>query len=138
MFGRKFILIAACWIVPAVPTLCMGGVLLHPCAAEILCCDVERGCEKPIGCADEREGACRHEGDCDNDPCRMFVATGDLGVRGGGRQLICIPIEIEALCPSLEAEQGLHPAGDPPKSAVWMSFAPPPLPCHESDLPLLI
>lgn len=59
-FGLLFSTAIGCWALVAMPALCTGGVLLHPC---------------DCGHADE----CRHESECATDPCGTVVTRPNDG-----------------------------------------------------------
>ena len=114
MTGRQLIAIAfVTWSLIAMPALCVGGVVAHPC-----------DCATP--------GGCIHEGDCDNDPCSVSAArvekqTNDLGAPGAiaSAGLACPTVGRDEL-----AQPSLRDVFRPPSGSN--------LPYRESDIPLLI
>ncbi len=58
----------AVWALVALPTFCAAGLLTHPCDPA----DMEHAVDHSH---DEDESGCKHESDCERDPCR------DLSVR---------------------------------------------------------
>jgi hypothetical protein len=118
------------------PALCMGGVLGHPCEAEIQCCD--HACLDDAGAGGDETDPCSHEGDCLSDPCRSFVVTIDGGQRCGARETIQVQLRIDGPLPFASADMpvvALARSPHPLQRGIPAPLAPP---CHESDLPLLI
>ena len=64
---RLFVCAAVgCWAFVVMPSLCSGGVLLHPCE-----CNHSEDADH-----EEKEG-CKHESDCATDPCGDIVTRPD-------------------------------------------------------------
>ena len=142
MSGRNSILVSACWAFVAMPALCMGGILGHPCETPSQCCGHEGPDDGGAGC--DGPDSCSHESDCWNDPCRLFVAARNGGPgwgqpgSDGDREVFEVQLRIDGAVPLASADLPLisHVRSH------WPSHrgcaAPRALPCHESDLPLLI
>lgn len=113
------------------PTLCVAGVLIHPCADDDGHCS---DCE-PSDCGhevpdDNHDGGCGHESDCSSDPCaRTFVRPGRLAVSGP-------TLEPRPVAFYRDADEISASAAAPhPHSAIKYDAR---LPIHPSDHPLLI
>ena len=131
----------ACWSLWLMPALCMGGMLAHACPTE------ERGCgpddhghddhghdhhghdDAPM--APQPVDDCNHESDCSSDPC-----AGSLAIAGRLGDDVVEFIAAVALAPGVSTPcSRVIPAWFDP---VIPDAAPPPLPIHDSDIPLLI
>ena len=112
--GRRFAAIGfVTWSLMAMPALCVGGVVEHPC-----------DCATP--------GGCSHEGDCDNDPCSGSTARVERQTDDGSTPSpvvplgsACVTVTSDVLAQPLLADVFRPPSG-------------PNLACRESDIPLLI
>ena len=135
MLSRKLILVPACWAFVAMPALCMGGVLGHPCEVAAACCSHEGRDGGGVGC--DLQGSCQHENDCHNDPCQLFVAAKDGGARCSGRDTFAVPPRIDCPLPSALAVMP-DIVGRPVRPVCGGSPALPATPRHQSDLPLLV
>lgn len=131
MASRLLNLAAAIWVLHIAPTLCLAGVLTHPCvpAAERVCESTH--CDEADHVAESsKAGSCSHESNCDFDPCQTPVirAGGEMTVVELG-PLVCTMI-VRADDAPMQAQALLVQPSDPPDI--------PALPLFASALPLLI
>ncbi len=136
MPGRKLILVPACWAFVAMPALCMGGVLGHPCEVAARCCTHEGPDGGGVGC--DLQGSCQHEGDCRNDPCQLFVAARDSAARCSSRDTFVVPPCTDCPLPSALAVMPALAGGDALRPACVSALSLPATLRHHSDLPLLV
>lgn len=114
MTKRLLAISVAVWALVMLPALCMGGVIGHSC-----------------DCASEE--LCRHEIDCDDDPCGQLSSAPRQ--RGAAPDTLAhhTPIAAHAAAPvhSLGSLGRGPEAPPPPRQCAGIPFAP-------SDTPLLI
>jgi len=116
----------------AVPALCVGGLIEHPCDCEP-CHD--RGAPGPgrDGGHEDDGGGCGHEDTCVNDPCTSLVARQDRSDEtiDDWPPCACFSIELFGLIRDSLNDRALGRDGRP-------TGCSPNLPYPPSDLPLLI
>lgn len=59
-------LLTAVWALVAVPALCTGGILTHPCE-----CEPASPCHDSHHDEEEKDSGCGHESSCSIDPCKF-------------------------------------------------------------------
>ena len=125
-------ILVVAWSLSGLPTLCVGGVLAHPCADHEEHCD-ERGpgdhSHEESGCSHRHE--CQHESDCGSDPCAGTVARFERSDDCGPLltlQPLALPDLLTEAPPTTPVARAAH-------NAPARDFR---LRIHLSDLPLLI
>lgn len=132
MVLRVLNLAVACWALHISPSLCLAGVLTHPCTPTTsgtiaTTCYGDQDHDQP----NSDPGSCSHEDNCNSDPCH----EGPIVKEGGDQTL--------AVAPLLPVLPGFNTTGvSLAPLAPWHNSDGPPnrpqLPLHQSDLPLLI
>ena len=132
MVLRLVNLVVACWALHISPSLCLAGVLTHPCgslgkSAGVTACHGEKDHAR----TDSRSGTCTHEENCNSDPCQESPV-----VKDGGDQTFGVATFLPALpgvsLPEISlARVETHSYSDASPNLPRLSL-------HQSDLPLLI
>ncbi len=131
-------------LVLAAPSLCLAGLLMHPCECESTGCSEGAGCSD--GCSDECDCSpqgCSHD-DCENDPCQTRSTSAP---DRPGRIDLDLSLRLVAplfLLPAAFLETAFE-AGGPMarlgRRSFGVSLGPPGvlkrIPYHSADLPLL-
>ncbi len=114
------------------PTLCVAGVLKHPCARDDGRCGQGEPCERSHeepGCS--HEGGCGHESDCSSDPCADAVVRSERSTHGAPSP----PLQSAVLAAQADAGAFVSSRGLLSGVTQTRHFG---RPIPESDIPLLI
>lgn len=132
MIQRAIIIATANWALLALPCICTGGYLRHPCScpssAHSGCCDSEIECD-----CDSGHTGCGHESSCENDPCDFVVTRLEqpsTSVAAIARAPSCLAV-ISSVDPYAWREFTRC-------EVVLSACRDRHIPFHESDVPLLI
>lgn len=132
MVLRVLNLVVACWALQISPSLCLAGVLTHPCNPIIdSTCATNVHEDLHHDQPNSDPGSCSHEDNCNADPCQDGPVVKDeadqtLGVESS------VPALPGSDAPGISLSQlEPHSSSDGPPNR-------PRLPLHQSDLPLLI
>jgi len=131
MVLRVLNLVVACWALQISPSLCLAGLLTHPCNP-----NEDRTCATSSSHSERNHdqpdsGSCSHEDECNADPCQDSPVVKDGGDHplGDATSLAALP---GFTAPSISlARHEIHTCSNGPPNR-------PRLPLHQSDLPLLL
>mgnify|MGYP001163268372 CR=1 FL=1 len=121
---RVFRLSLILWSLALMPSLCVGGVIGHPCSTS-------SAPSHPAG--SEQDGSCDHETGCEADPCSVVVVRGDEFDAGQLTAVDLVPLTLVECPCDLESDNQIS---RPLRSDLRLHLYN--LPFPQADIPLLI